>query len=74
MLIVAGDYSLFMYEGTEQFNLPQLLIPHPDYSGENNNDIMLIKVRTIGQETVLMQNMSGKINVSICCCCCCCYK
>ncbi|XP_030220545.1 trypsin [Gadus morhua] len=45
MLIVAGDYSLSMYEGTEQFNIPQLLIPHPDYIGENNNDIMLIKLK-----------------------------
>ena len=47
MLIVAGDYSLSMYEGTEQFNIPQLLIPHPDYIGENNNDIMLIKVHEV---------------------------
>uniref|UniRef100_A0A3Q1JUV1 trypsin n=1 Tax=Anabas testudineus TaxID=64144 RepID=A0A3Q1JUV1_ANATE len=46
MMIVAGDYSLTIYEGTEQEIMPQLLIPHPDYnSATNNNDIMLIKLR-----------------------------
>ncbi|KAM9856065.1 trypsin [Aulostomus maculatus] len=46
ILIVAGDYSLTIYEGTEQEILPQLLVPHPDYiSSTDNNDIMLIKLR-----------------------------
>ncbi|XP_042264377.1 trypsin isoform X1 [Thunnus maccoyii] len=46
MIIVAGDYSLTIYEGTEQEILPQLLVPHPDYnSTTNNSDIMLIKLR-----------------------------
>ncbi|XP_056129395.1 trypsin [Lampris incognitus] len=46
MMIVAGDYSLSMYEGTEQFFIPHLLIPHPQYnSTTNNNDIMLIKLK-----------------------------
>ncbi|KAG9339264.1 hypothetical protein JZ751_023964, partial [Albula glossodonta] len=44
MIIVAGDYSLSMYEGTEQFFRPHLLIPHPEYNKDTNNaDIMLIK-------------------------------
>ncbi|CAK6975389.1 trypsin-3 [Scomber scombrus] len=46
MIIVAGDYSLAIYEGTEQEILPQLFVPHPDYnSTTNNSDIMLIKLR-----------------------------
>ncbi|CAN9515653.1 unnamed protein product [Ophioblennius macclurei] len=46
MMIVAGDYSLTIYEGTEQEILPQLVVPHPGYnSTTNNKDIMLIKLR-----------------------------
>ncbi|KAM9350713.1 trypsin-3 [Symphorus nematophorus] len=46
MMIVAGDYSLTIYEGTEQEILPQLLVPHPEYnSTTNDNDIMLIKLK-----------------------------
>ncbi|KAM8864711.1 trypsin-3 isoform 1-T1 [Spinachia spinachia] len=46
MMIVAGDYSLTIYEGTEQEMLPQLVFPHPDYNSTTpNNDIMLIKLR-----------------------------
>uniref|UniRef100_A0A667Z3Z9 trypsin n=1 Tax=Myripristis murdjan TaxID=586833 RepID=A0A667Z3Z9_9TELE len=46
MVIVAGDFSLSRYEGTEQFFIPHLLIPHPQYNSiTNNNDIMLIKVQ-----------------------------
>ncbi|XP_070824886.1 trypsin [Chaetodon trifascialis] len=46
MMIVAGDYSLTIYEGTEQEILPQLLVPHPEYnSTTNNSDIMLIKLK-----------------------------
>ncbi|XP_030623352.1 trypsin [Chanos chanos] len=45
-MIVAGDYSLSMYEGTEQFLRPHLLIPHPKYNSTTNNaDIMLIKLK-----------------------------
>uniref|UniRef100_A0A8C7QTS5 trypsin n=1 Tax=Oncorhynchus mykiss TaxID=8022 RepID=A0A8C7QTS5_ONCMY len=43
---LAGDYSVSMYEGTEQFFIPQLLIPHPQYNKITNNaDIMLIKLK-----------------------------
>ncbi|KAJ8258103.1 hypothetical protein GJAV_G00193190 [Gymnothorax javanicus] len=46
MMIVAGDYSLGKYEGTEQFIIPHLLIPHPQYNERTNNaDIMLIKLK-----------------------------
>jgi len=49
MMIVAGDYSLTIFEGTEQEMLPQLLFPHPEYNTTTtNNDIMLIKVQTSG--------------------------
>ncbi|XP_034447095.1 trypsin-3 [Hippoglossus hippoglossus] len=45
MMIVAGDYSLSIYEGTEQQILPQLLVPHPGHNIlDNNNDIMLVKL------------------------------
>ncbi|KAM9829880.1 LOW QUALITY PROTEIN: trypsin-3 [Syngnathus typhle] len=45
MMIVAGDYSLIIYEGTEVV-LPKLLVPHPEYnSATKNNDIMIIKLR-----------------------------
>lgn len=45
MMIVGGDYSLSIYEGTEQEILPHILVPHPSYNKITNNcDIMLIKV------------------------------
>uniref|UniRef100_A0A3Q3FX21 trypsin n=1 Tax=Labrus bergylta TaxID=56723 RepID=A0A3Q3FX21_9LABR len=44
IVIVAGDYSLTIFEGTEQEILPKVLVPHPDYNNTtNNSDIMLIK-------------------------------
>lgn len=44
-MIVAGDYSLNVFEGTEQYSLPHSLVPHPLYNKSSNNaDIMLIKV------------------------------
>lgn len=46
MMVVAGDYSISIYEGTEQEIFPQFLIPHPEHnSSTNNNDIMLIKLQ-----------------------------
>ncbi|KAI4887933.1 hypothetical protein NFI96_022451 [Prochilodus magdalenae] len=46
MRIVAGDYSLGVYEGTEQYRTPNTLIPHPQYNKTTNNaDIMLIKLQ-----------------------------
>uniref|UniRef100_A0A8C9WFX7 trypsin n=1 Tax=Scleropages formosus TaxID=113540 RepID=A0A8C9WFX7_SCLFO len=46
MTIVAGDHSLNIYEGTEQYSKPQRLIPHPQYDKSTNDaDIMLIKLK-----------------------------
>ncbi|KAG1931123.1 protease, serine [Pimephales promelas] len=45
MMLVAGDYTLGVYEGTEQYSKPLSLIPHPLYNRSTNNaDIMLIKL------------------------------
>ncbi|KAK2885320.1 hypothetical protein Q8A67_016157 [Cirrhinus molitorella] len=47
MRIVAGDFSVGLYEGTEQFRRPHVLIPHPQYNKATNNaDIMLIKLQS----------------------------
>ncbi|GAA6094067.1 trypsin [Tachysurus ichikawai] len=47
MRIVAGDYSVSVYEGNEQYRSPKLLVPHPLYNKTTNNaDIMLIKMQT----------------------------
>lgn len=46
MMIVAGDYVLNTFEGTEQYAKPHRLVPHPLYNRSTNNaDIMLIKVQ-----------------------------
>ncbi|KAM3621365.1 uncharacterized protein V6R79_010260 [Siganus canaliculatus] len=46
MMIVAGDYIVNTFEGTEQYAKPHRLIPHPLYNRSTNNaDIMLIKLR-----------------------------
>lgn len=46
MLVVAGDYTLNIYEGTEQEIFPQDLIPHPEHNSQSkNHDIMLIKLQ-----------------------------
>ncbi|XP_048029640.1 trypsin [Megalobrama amblycephala] len=45
MMVVAGDYTLGVYEGTEQYSKPRSLILHPLYNRSTNNaDIMLIKL------------------------------
>uniref|UniRef100_A0A803U0Q5 Peptidase S1 domain-containing protein n=2 Tax=Anolis carolinensis TaxID=28377 RepID=A0A803U0Q5_ANOCA len=45
MLIVAGEYSLSAFEGTEQVFRPARLLAHPDYNPVSKNaDIMLIKL------------------------------
>ena len=44
-MIVAGDYKLSIFEGTEQYAKPHRLVTHPLYNRSTNNaDIMLIKV------------------------------
>ncbi|CAL8403411.1 unnamed protein product [Arctogadus glacialis] len=46
MMVVAGDYSMRTFEGTEQYSKPRLLLTHPLYNKSTNNaDIMLIKLR-----------------------------
>ncbi|CAG5982820.1 unnamed protein product [Menidia menidia] len=46
MMIVAGDYKVNLFEGTEQYAKPQRLVIHPLYNRSTNNaDIMLIKLR-----------------------------
>ncbi|MFT7798294.1 trypsin-like [Arapaima gigas] len=46
MTIIAGDHTLNVYEGTEQYSKPQRLIPHPLYDKSTNNaDIMLIQLK-----------------------------
>ncbi|KAK1799927.1 hypothetical protein P4O66_006453, partial [Electrophorus voltai] len=45
MMIVAGDHTLGVYEGTEQYSKPHSLVPHPLYNKSTNNaDIMFIKL------------------------------
>lgn len=45
-MIVAGDYRVNVFEGTEQYAKPQRLLTHPLYNSSTNNaDIMLIKVQ-----------------------------
>uniref|UniRef100_A0A8C1GB11 trypsin n=1 Tax=Cyprinus carpio TaxID=7962 RepID=A0A8C1GB11_CYPCA len=57
MRIVAGDFSVGLYEGTEQFRRPHVLIPHPQYNRATNNaDIMLIKVRQWNQCSCVTPN------------------
>ncbi|XP_060793595.1 trypsin isoform X1 [Neoarius graeffei] len=47
MRIVSGAYSISLFEGTEQYRSPQLLVPHPQFNKTTNNaDIMLIKMQT----------------------------
>lgn len=45
-MIVAGDYIVNSFEGTEQYAKPHRLVTHPLYNRSTNNaDIMLIKVQ-----------------------------
>lgn len=53
MMIVAGDYKVNIFEGTEQYAKPHSLVTHPLYNRSTNNaDIMLIKV---------LQEQCGKV-------------
>ena len=59
MMVVAGDYTIRTFEGTEQYSKPRLLLTHPLYNKNTNNaDIMLIKVfRTKPSFTLLFYNV-----------------
>ena len=59
MMVVAGDYTIRTFEGTEQYSKPRLLLTHPLYNKSTNNaDIMLIKVfRTKPSFTLLFYNV-----------------
>ncbi|CAM4578720.1 unnamed protein product, partial [Lepidochelys olivacea] len=51
MMIVAGEYSLSTFEGTEQIFRPSRMVVHPDYSSTSKNaDIMLIKQGAVVRE------------------------
>ncbi|XP_034609032.1 trypsin-3-like isoform X3 [Trachemys scripta elegans] len=51
MMIVAGEYSLSTFEGTEQIFRPSRMVVHPDYSSASKNaDIMLIKQGAVVRE------------------------
>nr|XP_032635460.1 trypsin-3-like [Chelonoidis abingdonii] len=51
MMIVAGEYSLSTFEGTEQIFRPSRMVVHPDYSSASKNaDIMLIKQGAVMRE------------------------
>lgn len=44
-MIVAGDYKINIFEGTEQYAKAHRMVTHPLYNSSTNNaDIMLIKV------------------------------
>ncbi|KAM9408229.1 LOW QUALITY PROTEIN: trypsin [Pholidichthys leucotaenia] len=46
MMVVAGDYKVNIFEGTEQYAKPHRLVTHPQYNRSTNNaDIMLIKLQ-----------------------------
>ncbi|KYO24531.1 hypothetical protein Y1Q_0023228 [Alligator mississippiensis] len=56
MLIVAGEYSLSTFEGTEQIFRPSRMVVHPDYSSTTKNaDVMLIKQGATVKEGRLCQ-------------------
>ncbi|XP_030393400.1 trypsin-like [Gopherus evgoodei] len=51
MMIVAGEYSLSTFEGTEQIFRPSRMVVHPNYSSTSKNaDIMLIKQGAVARE------------------------
>uniref|UniRef100_A0A452I1Q5 Peptidase S1 domain-containing protein n=1 Tax=Gopherus agassizii TaxID=38772 RepID=A0A452I1Q5_9SAUR len=51
MMIVAGEYSLSTFEGTEQIFRPSRMVVHPNYSSTSKNaDIMLIKQGAVVRE------------------------
>lgn len=60
MMIVAGDYIVNTFEGTEQYAKPHRLVTHPLYNRSTNNaDIMLIKVlQTLCRGLAIQQCLS----------------
>uniref|UniRef100_A0A3P8S4H1 trypsin n=1 Tax=Amphiprion percula TaxID=161767 RepID=A0A3P8S4H1_AMPPE len=59
MMIVAGDYKINIFEGTEQYAKPHRLVTHPLYNRSTNNaDIMLIKVQQKHSPMVLNRFVS----------------
>ncbi|XP_025019094.1 trypsin-3-like [Python bivittatus] len=65
MLVVAGEYSLSTFEGTEQIFRPARMVVHPHYSAPSKNaDIMLIKVTPIPRGPQSWQGPKARAAVS----------
>lgn len=66
MTVVLGAHNISKKEKSQQWIQVAEYIPHPEYTGESDNDIMLLKVNKSMQKFILKKIVNQFLCKSVC--------